>query len=113
VLTEVYQNELHEYLTELRQRYGDHPILIETEADFLDDPARRVELYRDAVTLAERNALPTYTIYLSWAADLLREFLNPTDALSKLRMCESDIKRHGHTIEREQWEELFQACSST
>jgi hypothetical protein len=31
--------ELEAVLKELRERYGDHPILLETEANFLDDPS--------------------------------------------------------------------------
>ena len=66
--------ELLEVLTTLRKRYGDHPVLLETEADFIDDESERIELYQRAIDIAIEEGLPTETIRES----LIRLRLNPS-----------------------------------
>ncbi len=51
--------DLQEVLEDLRSRYGDHPIIHETEADYLNDPTLRLKGYRAAIRLAEQHALVT------------------------------------------------------
>jgi len=45
--------ELLGVLEGLRQRYGEHPVLLETAADFCDDLVPQLDLYRSAIRLAE------------------------------------------------------------
>jgi len=58
-------------LGELRARYGYHPVQLETQADFADDNAEGIALYRRAAAVAEANGLPTLNIRLSLAGLLL------------------------------------------
>jgi hypothetical protein len=62
---------LLEVLARLRARYGDHPVLLETEADFAEDDEERAALYRRAVCMAVAHELPTLSIRLSLARLLL------------------------------------------
>jgi hypothetical protein len=62
---------LLEVLAGLRARYGGHPALLETEADFAEDEEERAALYRRAVRLAVAHGLPTLSIRLSLARLLL------------------------------------------
>jgi hypothetical protein len=64
-------SELKEVLGELRSRHGNHPVLLETEADFTEDDAERAAIYRKAITIATEHELPTLTIRLSLARELL------------------------------------------
>jgi len=54
--------ELQAVLGDLRAKYGEHPILLETEADFCDDDAVALALYTRALKLAKANELPTNSI---------------------------------------------------
>ena len=58
-------------LGELRARYGCHPVLPETQADFADDNAEGIALYRRAPAVAEADRLPALNIRLSLAGLLL------------------------------------------
>ena len=53
---------LLELLAGLRERHGDHPVLLETMADYTEAAADRVPLYRRAVEIAELHGLPTLSI---------------------------------------------------
>jgi hypothetical protein len=83
--------ELQEVLDKLRRKYGEHPILIETAADFGDDATERRDMYRSAVRLAEANGLPTFTIRISLGRLLLQEFDDPTQAAQELSACEAEL----------------------
>lgn len=54
-----------------RARYGYHPVQLETQADFADDNAEGIALYRRAAAVAEANGLPALNIRLSLAGLLL------------------------------------------
>jgi len=54
--------ELQELLGAMRAKYGAHPVLLETEADFCDDPDQSLELYQAALAIARREGLPTDSI---------------------------------------------------
>jgi hypothetical protein len=102
--------ELVAVLEELRERYGDHPILLETEADFLDDPSLQLHLYRSAIRLAEQNALPTFTIRISLARLLLEEFADPKQAEKELAACHWELSRYADDYEKNEWYELMSNC---
>ncbi|MEN8686261.1 MAG: hypothetical protein AB1Z51_11050 [Desulfuromonadales bacterium] len=78
-------------LEALAIKYGPHPILYETKADILPNPAERVELYRQAIRLAESNALQTLTIRLSLAEVLIKDLEDFTAARKELAACKSEL----------------------
>lgn len=98
---------LRRRLRALRLRYGNHPVLIETLADFLDDSDRRRLLYRRAIRIASRNNLPTWTIRFSYARLLLEKFADRRRALRQLRLCEHDIASSGDDYYLGEWRELM------
>ena len=57
--------ELERVLEELRAGHGNHPVLVETEADFQDIPTKQLELYRSALQLAVQNRLSTISIRIA------------------------------------------------
>jgi hypothetical protein len=103
-------SELEAVLEDLRERYGDHPILLETQADFHDAPSLQLDLYRSAIRLAEQNALPTLTIRLSLASLLLEEFADPKQAKKDLAACHSELSRYANESEKNEWRELMSKC---
>jgi hypothetical protein len=102
--------ELSAVLHELRQRYGNHPILLETEADFCDDPSVQRDMYRLAIQLAETNALPTLTIRMSLANVLLTDFNDPMKAVSELKACEPELATKADEWDVQKWFELMRQC---
>jgi hypothetical protein len=85
----------------LRARHGDHPVLLETAADYTEDPPERAALYRRAVELADAHGLPTLSIRLSFAP-VLTELGEPIAALEELRACGNEAAT-GSAGERRQW----------
>ena len=59
--------ELQELLGAMRAKYGDHPVLLETEADFCNESETRLLLYEAALEIAALEKLPAYTIHLELA----------------------------------------------
>jgi hypothetical protein len=100
---------LLDVLAGLRARYGDHPVLLETEADFTKDDAERVGLYRRAVGIAVAHGLPTLSIRLSLARVLL-ELGRPQEAAAELSACERELP-DGDESERSSWSELAAEAS--
>jgi hypothetical protein len=103
--------ELQMVLASLREAYGDHPVLLETEADFLDDPMERRDLYLRAIRGAVRGEIPTYTIRISLAALLLESFADRASARAHLADCATEVTEFGDAGERAQWNELMTKCS--
>ncbi len=95
---------LLDVLAGLRARYGDHPVLLETEADFIDDDSERVALYRRAADIAAGHNLPTLSIRLSLAGVLL-DAGKLGAAQVELRACESELAE-GDESDRAAWAEL-------
>jgi hypothetical protein len=100
--------ELREVLGELRAWHGDHPVLLETEADFTEDDAEQVALYRRAASIATAHGLPTLSIRLSLARVLL-DAAEPGAALAELLACEGELVG-GDESERSSWAELAVAA---
>jgi hypothetical protein len=103
-------SELLRVLDELRAQYGDHPVLRETEADFLEDPAGRVDAYRTAIRVAEEHHLPTLSIRVSLARVLLENFTDPIRAKSELAACRSELSANADRGEMQEWSELMTEC---
>jgi hypothetical protein len=96
---------LLDVLAELRARHGDHPVLLEAQADFTDDDGERVALYRRAVRVALTHGLPTLSIRLSLARVLLGAG-QPAAARVELRACAGEAHL-GDEAERSEWAELL------
>ena len=110
VLKASYFAELLAVLDELRRRHGDHPTLLETAADFCDDPSLRVDTYRSAIKLAEANNLPTLSIRISLAEVLLKEFRDASQAAGELAACESELAANADESVIREWSGLMKQC---
>jgi hypothetical protein len=102
--------ELVTELHALRERYGNHPILVETEADFCDDPLLQRNGYRLAIRLAESNGLPTFSIRMSLADLLLTYFDDSTEAAHELRACEPELATQSDEWDMQEWSSLMRRC---
>lgn len=96
--------DLLEVLDDLQAKYGTHPILLETEADFINDDNERVSLYLQAIELATTHNLPTLSIRLSLAG-LLVDLERFAEANTQLLACENELSDVDES-ERKAWEEL-------
>jgi hypothetical protein len=92
-------------LAGLRVRHGDHPVLLETEADFTEDDGERILLYQQAARIAVANALPTLSIRLSLAL-LLLDLGRRTAAREELLACETEVSK-GDESDRKSWVNLL------
>lgn len=101
--------ELRAVLEKLRDTHGDHPVLIETEADFTTDPAAAAKLYRAAELYAAANELPTLSIRLSLARLLVEELENPQEARAALIACRDELP-DAAAAECEAWNALLAEC---
>ena len=82
---------LRKILAALYEKYGEHPLLIETEANWLvDSPHKKLSKFRHAEYLAQAHGLPTYSVRLS-IAELLLTLDKPRDAVDAIRSCESEL----------------------
>jgi hypothetical protein len=102
-------DELRAALGGLRDKYGDHPVLIETEADFTADPALAAKLYRAAELYAAANGLPTLSIRLSLAKLLLEELADVQEARAALIACRDELPDAAAT-QCETWNALLAEC---
>ena len=78
-------------LEALAIKYGPHPVLYETKADILPNPAERVELYKQAISLAESNGLQTLTMRLSLAEVLIEDLGDFAAARKELAACQGEL----------------------
>ena len=98
-------------LAELRAAYGQHPVLLETEADFTDEPAEQAQMYEQAKHLAEAGGLVTYSIRLSLARVLLEELDDAERARHELLACRDEVAGHADESDRTKWAELEAECA--
>ncbi len=96
--------ELLDKLDGLRARYGDHPVLLETQADFSDENPERVALYRRAAAVAEAHRLPTLSIRLS-LAELLLDGGEGWAAAAELLACKEEAAK-ADKFEQAWWADL-------
>ena len=99
--------ELQSVLESLRVLHGQHPILLETEADFADDPVVRRCLYQQAIALALQKQLPTYSMRISLARLLLEECDNSTAAYRELAACKDEVTELADNSEKREFIELM------
>lgn len=100
---------LCEILDDLRTRHGDHPILLETEADFTDEDEERLPLYGRAIAAAEAHETQTLTIRISLAEALLR-LSRPAEARAELLACRDEMQESEDESDRRSWSELVAEC---
>ncbi len=94
-------------LDALRAKYGRHPVLLETEADFTDETPRAIALYRVAIDLALAHGLPAYAIRISLASRYLDEPTEPALALAELTACQAEVAHSGDEYDRQWWVEAY------
>jgi hypothetical protein len=102
--------ELCDVLSGLRDRYGEHPVLFETEADYAEVPAERVELYERARQIAIDGGWVTYSIRLSLARVLLEDLGESARARQELAACRDEVMECDDASTRREWEVLDAAC---
>lgn len=98
---------LEALLEDLRARYGEHPILLETKADFTNDVGERMALYERAKGISLANGLPTLSIRLSMARVFLDELGQPAAARRELLGCHPELDSDPDTSIRREWTELL------
>jgi len=111
VLCASFMEELRLLMASFRVRYGDLPILWETEADFELDPAQQVRLYERATLAASGTAWPTLSIRLALARVLLEDLHQPKRALRELLACQHEMNEWADAQERYEWSELRRRCT--
>ena len=97
--------ELLDVLGNLRKCHGEHPILLETAADFAEEDDERLLLYQQAARVAAANGLSTLSIRLS-LAELLVDLDQMGAARDELLACESELLT-GAESDRIRWHELL------
>ena len=95
---------LCEVLDDLRTRHGDHPVLLETGADFTDADEERLPLYGQAITSAEAHEMQTLTIRISLAEALLG-LSRPAEARAELLACRDEMQESEDEFDRWSWSE--------
>lgn len=113
ILRASHFSDFQDVLAELRERYGDHPVLLETEADMTTDVAVQADLYRQAIDLANTHQLPTLSIRLSFAAVLLESLGQPEAARAELLACQGELTQSGDEGDRQTWERLLAAVAAS
>jgi hypothetical protein len=103
--------ELRCVLAALQDKYGAHPILLETEADFADEPSECVALYEQAKQGALAGGLRTYTIRISMARVLVEEMGDRARALEELLACREEVMAYADDFERGEWQDLHDKCA--
>src|SRR5262249_3140678 len=100
---------LLDVLANLRARHGDHPVLLETEADFTENDEVRIHLYRRAARTAAEHGLPTLSIRLSLAQTLL-DLNRPVEAREELTACREELTGADES-DRESWSGIMAESS--
>ena len=94
----------------LRAKYGEHPVLLETAADFTEDASEQVALYERAKRAAITGRLPTCSIRIALARVLVEELNQPARASQELLDCQAELADYADEAERQEWSELWKAC---
>lgn len=101
--------DLQSVLRWLRGRHGDHPTLLETEANFSTSPSDAAGLYRRAEREAAARGLPALSIRLALARVLVNE-LNELEAAREALLGCRDELTFATEADCETWAQLFTAC---
>jgi hypothetical protein len=101
--------DLQKLLKGLRDRHGDHPALLETEADFTSDPPTAIAMYRKAGETAAFHGLPTLSIRMSLARLMLDELGDVSGARSALLAGRGELV-DARSAECSAWASLLVEC---
>ena len=101
--------DLQSVLHWLRSRHGDHPALLETEADFSTSPSDAAGLYRQAEREAAARGLPALSIRLALARVLINELDEADAAREALLACQEELP-YARERDCETWTNLFTEC---
>jgi hypothetical protein len=101
--------ELQMLLKGLRDRHGDHPALLETEADFMPDAPTAVAMYQKAGETAALHGLPAPSIRISLARLLLHEMADPSGARDTLMAGRAELV-DARSVECSAWAALLVEC---
>ncbi len=107
----MYFNELQQVLAALRGKYGDHPVLLETETDFCDDDETRPHLYETALAIAVRHSNPSYTIRLE-LAELALNHGDLSVADEHLTASRDEVLSLADEFDRQRWQDLRNAVQA-
>ena len=98
--------ELEEYSNVLFSKYGNHPVLLETLADFAQDVDEQLGLYRRASEEALARTMPLHTIHISWARVLIEDG-KPEAALHVLESCSRDVELRADEDQKARYRDLL------
>jgi Ni,Fe-hydrogenase I large subunit len=98
VSTEIFSKFLA-IIKKLETKYGRHPVLVETLADFTDDPKERKKLYTEALEIATKHGLPTISIRNTFATLLIEEFQDHSMANQILEPTDREIEQHDDELD--------------
>lgn len=89
-LSNSYEKQLHGYLRTLQKKYGPLPSIISTRADYTDDLAERVKLYKRAYRLAGKINDELNLMLAAWSLasiyiDDFKQKSNGREWLSRLK----------------------------
>jgi hypothetical protein len=101
--------DLQKLLKGLRDRHGDHPALLETEADFTSDAATAIAMYRKAGETAAFHDLPALSIRMSLARLMLDELGDVAGARSALLAGRGELA-DARSAECSAWAALLVEC---
>ncbi len=90
-LAEAKLKILRSRLLDLKNKYGEHPILLETEADFVEEASEAKSLYERALSLAKENSLPIASISISYAYLVFAYLEDPKSAQEILESCRDEV----------------------
>ncbi len=86
-------------INKLENKYGKHPLLLETLADHTHDPEERKKLYAEALDIAITNGLPTISIRISFAEVFIEYFQDNSMAIQILEPADKEIEQHDDELE--------------
>ena len=113
VMRESHFVELQIVLSGLRRIYGDHPVLLETEADFTSEAIEQVAIYERAKHAALVRGLPTLSIRVALARALLDELNDAHRAYEELMACAGEVEDTDEDWTRQWWTELHAKCRAS
>ena len=93
-------------INKLENKYGRHPVLLETLADFTDEPKVCKKLYTEALEIAKKHGLPSISIRNTFANLLIEDFQDYSMALQILQAGDKEIKKHDDKYNIEQYFKL-------
>ena len=99
--------DVYDLLEALAIKYGPHPVLYETKADIIPNPKERVELYKEAIFLAEINYLTAISSRLSLAEVLIEDLGDYEAAKKELEACKVELTED----DMEEWSALTERAN--